>query len=68
LAINDSTGTTMKKFIEEERIDYVLYCDSMAKADKSGIIKFDEEDKRFSKIFINDKATIIKIERLKTKE
>jgi hypothetical protein len=40
----------------------------MAKADKSGIIKFDEEDKRFSKIFINDKATIIKIERLKTKE
>jgi hypothetical protein len=61
-ALSDPTGETMKDFLLKEKIDYILYCDSMAIIDKSGIINFAIQDKRFSNIFINNKTTVIKFQ------
>lgn len=60
-AIADSSGKTMYDFLKEEKIDYILYCDSMAKIDKSGIIFFEKRYRgEFENIPVNDRVTIIR--------
>ncbi len=62
-ALYDTTGTIMLNFLEEERIDYILYCDKMVEENKGILLEMAKSNSRFEIHPVNEKVSIIKFNR-----
>ncbi len=63
-ALLDSTGVTMDNFLEEQRIDYVFYCDKMRDMDRGNLLNRASSDTvSYSIRFKNERVTLIECKR-----
>jgi|GEM_PF-2326288 len=62
-ALDDPTGLAMTKFLEEQKIDYVFYCDRMQEKDRSGLLsKAIQQGGKYSVAFSNEGVRLIRVE------